>query len=201
VYSGGETLRDHVSKKTYDELQAYLKTLGIAPALVENKKPGMVVLTLAAIQAQQAGLNPEQGIDLHFTNAAGSHKKILALETMAEQLKIFLDIEDADLLLQDSFYALETVQEEMGAMVNAWKQGDEKALHKLLFDDILSQNPAIISLYEPLYFQRNIKMTSSIKAYLKQKGRYFVVVGAGHLIGEKGIVQLLRNAGYQLVRL
>lgn len=201
AYSGGETLRDHVSKKTYDELQAYLKTLGIAPALVENKKPGMVVLTLAAIQAQQAGLNPEQGIDLHFTNAAGSHKKILALETMAEQLKIFLDIEDADLLLQDSFYALETVQEEMGAMVNAWKQGDEKALHKLLFDDVLNENPAIISLYEPLYFQRNIKMTNSIKAYLKQKGRYFVVVGAGHLIGEKGIVQLLRNAGYQLVRL
>ncbi|MCK4705950.1 MAG: TraB/GumN family protein, partial [Gammaproteobacteria bacterium] len=48
---------------------------------------------------------------------------------------------------------------------------------------------------------RNVKMTGSIKSYLKQKGRYFVVVGAGHLIGDKGIVQLLQNAGYRITRL
>ena len=120
---------------------------------------------------------------------------------MDEQLKIFLDIENADLLLQDSFYSLEMVQEEMNGLVRAWKQGDEKVMHKLLFDDILNENAAIISLYEPLYFQRNIKMTKSINNYLEGKGQYFVVVGAGHLIGDKGIVHLLQNAGYSVTRL
>ena len=200
-YSGDDTLKNHLSKKTYQQLQAYLKELGIPPALVEKQKPGIVVITLATVQAQQAGLNPEQGIDAHFLNKVGSHKKILALETMDEQLGIFLDIEDADLLFQDLFYSLEIVEEEMENLINFWKQGDEKAMYQLLFEDVLNENAAIIALYESLYFQRNTKMTGAIKGYLKQKGQYFVVVGAGHLIGDKGIVNLLRNAGYQVKRL
>lgn len=200
-YSGDETLKDHLSKKTYQQLQVYLKELGVPLTLVEKQKPGIVVLTLAAIQAQQTGLKPEQGIDLHFLRKIKNDKKILALETMDEQLRIFLDIEDADLLLQDSFHSLEMVEEEMERLVNAWKQGDEKAMHQLLFEDIVNENAAIRSLYERLYFQRNIKMTNSIKGYLKQKGQYFVVVGAGHLIGDKGIVRLLQNAGYRITRL
>ncbi|MES0326694.1 MAG: TraB/GumN family protein [Gammaproteobacteria bacterium] len=199
-YSGDETLKDNLSKKTYQELQIYLKELGIPSALVEKQKPGMVMLTLAAVQAQMTGLNPEQGIDLHFLRKI-NHKKILALETMDEQIRIFLDIEDADLLLQDSFDSLEMVKEEMHSLISAWKQGDEKSLHKLLFEDVLTGNAAIDSFYERLYFKRNVKMTGSIKSYLKQKGRYFVVVGAGHLIGDKGIVQLLQNAGYRITRL
>ena len=200
-YSGNETLKDHLSEKTYQQLQAYLKEAGIPASLVEKQKPGIVVLTLASIQAQQSGLKPEQGIDLHFLNKIKNDKKILALETMDEQLRIFLDIEDADLLLQDSFYSLEMLEEEMQTLINAWKQGDEKAMYKLLFEDLLNENSAIISLYESLYFQRNIKMTASIKKYLKQKGIYFVVVGAGHLLGDKGIVRLLENAGYRVNRL
>jgi len=199
-YSGDETLKDNLSKKTYQELQIYLKELGIPSALVEKQKPGMVMLTLAAVQAQMTGLNPEQGIDLHFLRKI-NHKKILALETMDEQIRIFLDIDDADLLLQDSFDSLEMVKEEMHSLISAWKQGDEKSLHKLLFEDVLTGNAAIDSFYERLYFKRNVKMTGSIKSYLKQKGRYFVVVGAGHLIGDKGIVQLLQNAGYRITRL
>ena len=200
-YSGNETLKDHLSEKTYQQLQAYLKEAGIPESLVEKQKPGIVVLTLAAIQAQQSGLKPEQGIDIHFLNKIKNDKKILSLETMDEQLRIFLDIEDADLLLQDSFYSLEMLEEEMQVLVNAWKQGDDKAMHKLLFEDLVNENAAIISLYENLYFQRNIKMTGSIKRYLKRKGKYFVVIGAGHLLGEKGIVRLLQNAGYRVNRL
>ena len=201
MYSGDERLKDHLSEKTYQALQLHLKELGIPSALVEKQKPGIVVLTIAAIQAQQTGLKPEQGIDLHFMKKADSHKKILALETMDEQLRIFLDIEDADLLLQDSLHSLEEVKEEMKELTRIWKQGDEKAMYQLLFEDMANENVAIIDLYERLYFQRNIKMTRSIKSYLKQKGKYFVVVGAGHLIGDKGIVQLLKNAGYRITRL
>ncbi|MFC1589808.1 TraB/GumN family protein, partial [Pseudomonadota bacterium] len=153
LYSGDETLKDNLSKKTYRELQLYLKELGIPPASVEKQKPGIVVLTLAAVQAQQTGLKPGQGIDLHFLRKANSHKNILALETMEEQLRIFLDIEDVDLLLQDSFYSLEMVEDEMEDLTNAWKQGDVKAMYQLLFEDVVNENAAIIALYERLYFQ------------------------------------------------
>ncbi len=200
LYDGDETLRDNLSEKTYKQLQAYLKDLGISPALVEKQKPGMVVLTLAAIQAEQAGLKPELGIDQHFLNKV-EDKKLLALETMDEQLALFLNIEDADLLFQDLFYSQEILESEMNNLISAWKQGDEKNMHKLLFEDILNENAAIVALYEKLYFQRNIKMARSVEGYLNRKGNYFVVVGAGHLIGKKGIVQLLLDAGYRVNRL
>ncbi len=199
-YAGDETLRDNLSEKTYNQLQAYLKNLGISPALVEKQKPGVVVLMLAAIQAEQAGLKPELGIDQHFLNKV-EDKKLLALETMDEQLNLFLNIEDADLLFQDLFHNQEMLESEMKNLISAWKQGDEDLMHELLFEDILNENAAIIALYKKLYFQRNIKMVASIKNYLKQEGGYFVIVGAGHLIGDKGIVQLLQNAGYRVNRL
>ena len=200
-YSGKQTLKDDLSKETYEQLLSHLKELSIPPALVKKNKPGVVMLILASMQAQLVGLKPELGIDAHFLSRARSHKKILALETMDEQLKIFLDIEDADALLQDSLQSLEMLEEEMDALITAWKQGDENSMMQLLFEDIANENAAIIALYEHLYFQRNIKMTAAIKNYLKQKGQYFIVVGAGHLIGEKGIVQLLQSAGYQITRL
>ncbi|MCW8830104.1 MAG: TraB/GumN family protein [Gammaproteobacteria bacterium] len=201
VYGGDETLRDHLSRKTYEDLQGYLKELDVPLYLVEKQKPGIVVLTLAAIEAQRVGLNPEQGIDSYFLSRIKNNKKIVALETIDEQLRIFLDIEDADALLQDSLHSLEELEEEMEILINAWKQGDEKAIYQLLFKDVVDGNAAIIDLYERLYFQRNIKMTGSIKNYLKQKGQYFVVVGGGHLVGDKGIVHLLKNAGYRINRL
>jgi len=200
-YSGDETLKDHLSKKTYEQLQAYLKELNISLHLVEKQKPGIVVLTLAAIEAQRAGLKLELGIDLHFLSQIKNDKKVIALETMDEQLRIFLDIVDADSLLQDSLQSPEMLEEEMENLVNMWKQGDEDAMYQLLFEDIEKENEAMTALYESLYFQRNIKMTNSIKSYLKQKGKYFVVVGAAHLIGDKGIVRLLQNAGYRVSRL
>jgi hypothetical protein len=41
-------------------------------------------------------------------------------------------------------------------------------------------------------------MVSKIEDYLKGKGIYFVIVGAGHMIGEKGIVETLRKKGYRV---
>jgi uncharacterized protein YbaP (TraB family) len=39
-------------------------------------------------------------------------------------------------------------------------------------------------------------MTDKIKSYLEKEGDFFVVVGAGHLVGERSIVDLLRAEGY-----
>lgn len=201
LYPGDETLKDNLSAETYNQLQGYLKKLNIPSELIEKKKPGIVVLTLAAIQMRNLGLNSEKGIDIHFLKRALGSRAVLGLETMEDQLRIFLDIDDADLLLKNLFHSLDMVEEDISTLINAWKRGDEKLMQQLLFDDMLNENAEIISLYESLYFQRNIKMTASIKRYLKGKGKYFVVVGAGHLVGDRGIVRLLQQAGYSVTRL
>ncbi len=201
LYSGDETLKDNLSRETYAELGLYLKKIGLSLRQLEKMKPGLVVLTLAATQMRLLGLDPDKGIDLHFLRQAKAGKKIRELEIMAEQLQLFFDIEEADLLVKDSLHSLTSAQQEMTNLISAWKRGDEKLMQQYLFDDMLNKNKAMAALYERLYYQRNRKMTKSIKLYLKQKGQYFVVVGAGHLIGDKSIVQLLQTAGYTVTRL
>jgi len=89
----------------------------------------------------------------------------------------------------------------MAEMVRYWKTGDEKRMNKLLFEDALNDYPAFSEIYDSIFYDRNNQMTKKIEEILKQQqGRYFVVVGSGHLIGEKGVVNALRKNGYVVTR-
>ena len=57
------------------------------------------------------------------------------------------------------------------------------------------------SINEMLIIRRNRNIVLKIDDYLKTKATYFVVVGAGHLLGEKGIIQLLKERGYTVEQL
>ena len=89
----------------------------------------------------------------------------------------------------------------MAEMVRYWKTGDKKKMNKLLFEDVLNEYPAFSAIYDSLIYQRNEQMVSKIEQMLMQQGNYFVVVGSGHLIGEKGIVNVLQEKGYDVKRL
>jgi uncharacterized protein YbaP (TraB family) len=201
TYPGNETIKDHVSKETYKALKSQLKKMGMPLELVQKQKPGILVLTLTAVHVMQLGLDPSLGIDPYFISRAKGKKKIIALETTEEQLRIFLDMPNGDLVLRESLYSIDETEELLGKVVDEWKRGDEEKLNQLLLEDALIEYPEFSSIYDRLIYQRNIKMTSSIKKYLKTKGTYFVVIGAAHFIGEKGIVRSLENAGYTVKRL
>jgi uncharacterized protein YbaP (TraB family) len=62
----------------------------------------------------------------------------------------------------------------------------------------IKEDPKLVPIYEKLIYERNRRMVSKIEGYLKGNGTYFVVVGAGHLIGEKGIVETLGKKGYRV---
>ena len=53
-------------------------------------------------------------------------------------------------------------------------------------------------MYEKLIYERNRTMAQKIEEFLKTKETYFVIVGAGHLVGEKGIVGILKKRGYRV---
>jgi len=68
--------------------------------------------------------------------------------------------------------------------------------HRPIISDAAVQDGSIAPLFRKLFDERNIKMTSKIEGYLNAGGSYFVIVGAGHLIGERGMVELLKSKGY-----
>jgi uncharacterized protein YbaP (TraB family) len=116
------------------------------------------------------------------------------------------------MLLKESLYSLDEAELLMADMVRYWKKGDEVSMNKLLFEDALTEYPAFSDIYDDLFYQRNQQMVKKIDAMLsgrleyssqarsQQQKSYFVVVGSGHMIGEKGIVNALKEKGYVVER-
>ena len=203
MYKDGSTIKDVISEKTWLQLEQLLEKLHISYDNVKSYKPGILVLTLAAMQVMQMGFDPELGIDAYFLNKAVSGvsaKKIIELETLDQQVNLFLNVANGELLLKESLNSLDESESMMTEMVRYWKTGDKEKMNKLLFEDVLNEFPAFSAIYDSLIYQRNDQMVSKIDQMLKQQGSYFVVVGSGHLIGEKGIVNVLQEKGYDVKR-
>jgi uncharacterized protein YbaP (TraB family) len=62
------------------------------------------------------------------------------------------------------------------------------------------EDSRLSSAYQKLVYERNINMAEKIEGYLRTKGNYFVIIGAAHLVGEKGIIEILRGKGYRVVQ-
>ena len=77
----------------------------------------------------------------------------------------------------------------------AYMAGDPDALQKVMDeqDDVGSKK-----LEKKLLDDRNVIMTGKMEEYLKGKDPIFVVVGAAHIIGDKGIAKQLRDKGYKV---
>jgi uncharacterized protein YbaP (TraB family) len=207
IFRDGTTIKDAITDETWRQLQQRLKQLNISYDAIKNYKPGVIVLTLSAVQVMQMGFDPELGIDAHFLARASQKeraKQIIELETLEQQVNLFINAPDGELLLQESLYSLDEDELLMADMVRFWKQGDVTQMNKLLFEDALNDNPAFSKIYDSLFYDRNDQMTLKIDAMLGQKTQqrnyFFVVVGSGHLIGDRGIVNALQKKGYQVRR-
>ncbi len=204
VFKNGKTIKDVISEETWLQLRQRLRHLNVDYERVKNYKPGMLVLTLTAIQVMKMGFDPQLGIDAYFLNkAAAENRNIIELESLEQQVNLFLNIPDGELLLKESLYSLEESELLMADIVRFWKQGDEAKLNQLMFVDALNQYPAFGAIYDRLFYHRNDSMTEKIEVMLQSKQEdnvYFVVVGSGHLIGEKGIVNSLKEKGYAVKR-
>jgi len=204
VYKTDRTIKDDLTEETWLQLRQRLLHLNVDYDAIKSYKPGVLVLTLTSIQVMQMGFSPQLGIDSYFLTKASEKddpKEIIELETMEQQLGLFLNIPNGELLLKESLYSLDESELLMADMVRYWKEGDCELMSKLLFEDALTEYPAFSEIYDRLFFERNNQMTTKIEAMLKGSGKYFVVVGSGHLVGEKGIVRLLSKKGYEMERL
>jgi hypothetical protein len=88
----------------------------------------------------------------------------------------------------------------VGSMVRAWASGDVQAMESIMSEAAL-QDASLAPIVVRLFDERNMRMTSTIEGYLNSNGSYFVIVGAGHLLGKRGIVELLKSKGYGVEQL
>lgn len=188
----GETLRDHVSRETWADLQAFLRSQGLSEALLLQQRPALASITLANHMIISQGLRAEQGIDVHFLNRAHARNMpVEELEGTAWQLELLLSLEPAELLLRNSLNGAEHLADNLEILVEAWRTADMAALDDYFIRQPLRHYPELAPVIDQLVFERNHAMAARIREWLDSGGHWFVVVGAGHLAGEQGIPALL----------
>ncbi len=201
VYSDGSTLGDHLSKKTFKMVEEKLGGSGLGLGPMAIFKPWFLSITLSTLELLKLGFDPEYGVDKHFLKKAKG-KRILELESLEYQLSLFDGFTDKqqDLLLFSTLLDLKIIEKEMDNLIKAWKNGNADKVEEILMKG-LDEHPEILPIIEKIFYERNRKMVLKIERYLGTNDTHFVVVGAGHLVGEKGIVQLLKKKGYSLQQL
>jgi len=195
---GDETLQTRLEPGVYTRLEAYAKQNGTPLALYNKFKPGIVAMILIMEEYQRQGFDPELGIDKHFLDAAkAADKEVRALETIADQLDIFLDISDSldDIMMTEFLDQMVDVKAMTTEMVAYWQTGDADGLDKFLQSQ-MGEGPEMEEFYRKLLDDRNVGMAATIEGWLAEDTDVFVVVGAGHFAGEKGIVALLQEEGW-----
>jgi uncharacterized protein len=193
----GKTLKDMVGKETYDSLQVHLKNAAGVGGLMDQFKPWMAAVTLLTIELQRLGFNPQQGVDQHFYDAARRDQKtIVPLETVEFQIKLLDSLSDLDgeAMLKETLQEISTFKKILGDMTQAWQTGDSKKLEEL----VLASMRDFPELRKKLLTERNERWCGVIEKMLAEGKEAFVVVGAAHLVGKEGLVEMLSKKGFKV---
>jgi uncharacterized protein YbaP (TraB family) len=196
-YPDGETLRQNVPKEVYSRVEEAARELGLPPEGFNRFRPWFCALTLANVELAKLGFKPEKGVDRYFyEKARSSGKKIIGLETPADQVDLFAGMppETQEKFLVQSLQDLKNARSQLKEIIAAWEAGDSGKVESLLLRG-LREDPAI---YRRLVVKRNLEWMKPLENLLAGDKSFLVVVGAAHFVGRDGLVSLLRGRGFKV---
>ncbi|WP_353057090.1 TraB/GumN family protein [Microbulbifer sp. VAAF005] len=202
VYQGKRTLKDELPPELYSQLKSWMRKRNMPEAMFIRQRPAIAMISISMIEMQAHGLNPELGIDRHFLlKAKKDGKSILELEGVLQQFQMLNGLDNPALLFQQTLEQIGDISSFLPKLTGAWKRGDEDELNRLIILDGLTENPEYKPLYDTLFFERNEKMAEKIALKGPNYKSLFVIVGAGHLVGDRSVIKFLSDSGYKLERL
>ena len=205
-YTDGTTAEDHLPKEQYEQLQDMARFCGMTmmadqmyPSVLANQYTNRMLSgsnTLSALQ----------GVDLRLLTIAHEREmEVLEVESLEAQLDMYGQYSD---LLQ-KYMVLDGINTDRNRYVahnielyQLWCAGDEAALIEYLQDDEIPEEATEeeIQAYEEynnhMLASRDVDMLAKAEEYLATGKTVFFAVGLAHLLGETGLVEALREAGY-----
>ncbi len=200
--SGSDSLRNYLSASTYSSLDSFLKSRRAdwiqlapdAPAHFSQLRPWLAFTWAMEMKYAMNGLSGNHGVDRRLlTRARQAGKPLEFLESTVFQLRV---LEHA-IAGNENGAVLSVLNENPKDLVSAWLAGDAAAL-KAKIDAAYAHYPGAAAV---LLDQRNWNWLPKIEAEFSQNRRTLVVVGAGHLFGNAGLLKLLLDRGYSAERL
>ena len=195
----GQTLSGALGADAYKILSDHARPLGVDLDFMSHFQPWFVAVTMTQLELVHLGYSGDSGVDEQIAHKAQADgKRIIGLETLDDQLGLFarMPLDEQRRFLLYSLADADETPAKLDDMVTAWRHGDTLKLESLLTEG-LDKFP---DLYRTLTTDRNRKWLPTVSGLLQEKQDYLVVVGAMHLIGKGGLVDLLTRAGFAPVQ-
>jgi uncharacterized protein YbaP (TraB family) len=134
-----------------------------------------------------------------FRRTQKDGKQVVALETLDFQIGMVTDFskEEGELLMKSTLKEIDRTRELYGEMVTDWQTGNGAALEKMI-NESMHDAPVI---FKRLVTDRSKSWLPKIEELAHGEKNAIIIVGAGHLVGNEGLVELLKKKGWKVTQL
>lgn len=204
----GKTLADGLPPLLYADVAATFGARGVPVSSLQNLKPWVVTLQLAVVD-RLGELAKGKALDAEvYDRALLAGRKVGGLETVNEQLSVFdalTQVEQIEMLGQMLEYRgrMQAARRDvLRELMDAYVAGDETLIDGLTRDAYDPDDALSVKLFKRLFTDRNRRMVTRMLARTRaaRNQTYLFAVGAGHLVGQQGIVAQLEGLGLKVER-
>lgn len=196
----GRPLSSWLTAEEHQRLKQLCARLGVPAETLEGMRPWLAGMMLSMLPMLQAGYDPEAGVDRAIDAAADAAGKTMrSFETAEQQLRMIAGLDD-DLQHAMLIEAIDEADEGaalLDQLSAAWERGDLYLLEAAVITELRAEYPA---LYDVMFTRRNNAWMEVLMREMDGAGVDFVAVGAGHLLGEDGLIAQLRGRGVSVER-
>jgi len=192
----GRLLSEITGKALFEQASKAIQTRGIPEVVLDHMKPWAAAVTLS-MPAPETGEVLDMAL---YQQALQAGKPVFGLESIHEQLAVFDDMPEREqlILLRDAVENFPEIDAMHRELLEAWKQRDLGTLMAINSAAMQAGDSQLAAEFqERLITRRNRLMAERLQTYL-QEGNAFVAVGALHLPGETGLLNLLGQRGYTI---
>lgn len=204
VLRRGQRLEDIVGGKLFGATAEILGRYGLPSARVQMLKPWAAAVSMA-LPLDEARRQAEGAVKLDGLLQETARERgipVSGLETVAEQLSLFDSLSRPVQIafLQSSVESYDRLADIFDALVQRYVAGDIGGMQRWMHAQMDGLDPETVALLdEKLIVTRNRRMAERAAPRI-DRGGAFIAVGALHLPGEKGVLNLLKDKGYKVTR-
>jgi uncharacterized protein len=199
MFPNRKTIKDYLSPSDYQYFHSYMiDTLKIMPLKVTIYEMMTPFFLQAIILKEQ--MNKVVSYEEKYAKMAKKKEKLF-VETIQEQLNVVagdsLDVQ-AQKLIKDMRAGKMNATSEFKKMTDLYVQQDLQGLYNYIVQSMIEseENPLKSKdMLNKMLVNRNKNWIPKLENWMKTKS-LFIAVGAGHLAGDEGIINLLRKKGY-----
>ncbi len=201
TYPAPDALRAHVPVDDYQRFLKLLSRYGLPEPQVERMKPFAAASVLVFSEWARVGYLPQLSVDAYLIRKAKAElKPIVELEGNAMQIELIGSLTEREgvAMFKGTLDALESglTNEQIAGIVGAWQNGDAGLVAQMA-RRYNERVPGAGAIEEKFVWSRHEAMAKKIEGFLNDtRDRHFVAVGALHLAGPRGLLEMLRKRGY-----